>query len=485
MDTLAFDDTRYEIRNFNEDGHEVEYRAYEDIIYCAKPADPIQKLNIYVPECYYNDGSLNGYTFKSAPIFMPNTVGGYLPGKADRPGRDFTGSLNAALLALEHGYVVVCAGIRGRTSGKESDEFFIGGNADKSSNNSGRLTGKAPALIVDYKAAIRYLRHNKERIPGDTEKIITSGTSAGGALSALAGASGNSADYLPYLEAIGAADERDDILAANCYCPIHNLENADAAYEWMFSSCHESNMVRYVNRNGRIMKLPVKEQLTDKQIRLSAELKKMFPEYLNSLGLSVSLDENGDGSFKDLIIKLLIDSAEKELRFHDSAVRLKVLMVPGSEVENCVTITNGQVTALDWDFFIKKITRMKGVPAFDHLDLSSPENEEFGTEETERQHFTDFAFRNSEAKGTLADPHIVSLLNPLTYVGKADTARYWRIRHGSFDRDTALAIPVILYLVLKQKGYITDFAMPWGIPHSGNYDLEELFSWIDAIAKSK
>ena len=64
------------------------------------------------------------------------------------------------------------------------------------------------------------------------EKIITSGTSAGGALSALTGATGNCEDYEPFLKAICAADERDDIFAANCYCPIHNLDNADTAYEW-------------------------------------------------------------------------------------------------------------------------------------------------------------------------------------------------------------------------------------------------------------
>ena len=71
-------------------------------------------------------------------------------------------------------------------------------------------------------------------VPGDVEKIITNGTSAGGALSALAGATKNAKEYEPYLKAIGAAEEKDDIFAASCYCPIHNLEYADAAYEWLF-----------------------------------------------------------------------------------------------------------------------------------------------------------------------------------------------------------------------------------------------------------
>ena len=41
-------------------------------------------------------------------------------------------------------------------------------------------TGKAPACIVDYKAAVRYLHAFAKDLPGDEEKIITNGTSAGG-----------------------------------------------------------------------------------------------------------------------------------------------------------------------------------------------------------------------------------------------------------------------------------------------------------------
>lgn len=67
--------------------------------------------------------------------------------------------------------------------------------------------------------------------------------------------------------------------------------------------------------------------------------------------------------------------------------------------------------------------------------------------------------------------------------GKDDTTKNWRIRHGAFDRDTSIAIPVILATMLKNKGYEVDFALPWGLPHSGDYDLEELFTWIDKLVK--
>ena len=57
------------------------------------------------------------------------------------------------------------------------------------------------------------------------------------------------------------------------------------------------------------------------------------------------------------------------------------------------------------------------------------------------------------------------------------------MRHGAVDKDTSLAIPAILALKLENLGKNVDFASPWGTPHSGDYDLDELFTWIDSIVK--
>ena len=63
----------------------------------------------------------------------------------------------------------------------------------------------------------------------------------------------------------------------------------------------------------------------------------------------------------------------------------------------------------------------------------------------------------------------------------ATTAPHWRIRHGVVDRDTSLAVPVILAAKLENHGFDVDFALPWGQGHGGDYDLDELFAWIDRI----
>lgn len=113
---------------------------------------------------------------------------------------------------------------------------------------------------------------------------------------------------------------------------------------------------------------------------------------------------------------------------------------------------------------------MKPTSTFDAFSLESPENEEF-------------AEKHSKVGGVKADEQIIKLLNPTEFIGECDTTKNWRIRHGAFDRDTSIAIPVILATMLKNKGYEVDFSLPWGLPHSGDYDLEELFAWIDKLAK--
>lgn len=493
-DTLRFDPEAFVEKTCVLDGRTVRYRAWEGIAYCENPLDPIQKMNVFVPEGVYEGTGL--YSADSAPIFMPNTVGGYMPGPAEGPRMDPHGNgPNSVFSALEHGYVVVSAGVRGRTSGKVSTEFFEGSVAGDISAATGRMVGRAPAFIVDYKAAIRYLRHNADRIPGCVERIVTNGTSAGGALSSLAGATGNAAEYGPYLAAIGAADERDDVFAASCYCPIHNLENADAAYEWLFYGHNDYHRTKHQRTaDGGFVRVPDEGEMAPEQVDLSRQLKSLFPAYVNGLGLrdcnghQLKLDSDGTGSFADWVKRWVVASAQQELDTHANQTCRAQLMVAGAEIDaqDYLAVENGRVSGFDWDAFVGKISRMKAAPAFDAPDLASPENEEFGDENCDGRHFTAFSMQHSKVNGAeLADPAIVRMMNPLPWIaeGHAGVSPHWRVRHGSFDRDTSLAIPVILATMLQNKGVDIDFALPWGLPHSGDYDLPELFSWIDGLCE--
>jgi hypothetical protein len=224
----------------------------------------------------------------------------------------------------------------------------------------------------------------------------------------------------------------------------------------------------------------VTDSLSSKQIEISNKLKALFPAYVNSLNLQdkdgdvLSLDKDGNGSFKDYVKSFVIASAQKAL---DSGKNLS-----GS---SWLTIKNGAIETMDFDKYVQSIMRMKTPSAFDGLDLSTGENDEFGSSTVSAKHFTRFGMNNSTVGGTMADAQIIKMLNPMNYIDSDDStpAKHWRIRHGTIDRDTSIAIPIILATKLKNCGYDVDIALPWNTPHSGDYDLNELFDWIDGLCK--
>ena len=481
---LAFQPQQYVSQTLTYEGKTFTVRAYENIVYVENPVDTAyQKINIYIPEEYFAGKTVNGYTAVTAPVFFPNKVGGYMPAPpatlkntmgmppmngippmGDRRPEGMPAmppaKASTVVAALSKGYVVASAGARGRT--------LKGAN--------GAYTGKAPAGIVDLKAAVRYLKFNDNVMPGDANKIISNGTSAGGAMSTLLGATGNNPDYEPYLKALGAAPASDDIFAVSAYCPITNLDHADMAYEWQFNGYN-------TYRRGGPMQAKSSEpapSLSAEQIKVSAQLKALFPAYLNSLNLkdengkALTLDVEGNGNFKELVIKYVIASAQKALEEGKDITAYSFL-----------TLENKKVTGLDYAAYLTYLERQKTPPAFDALDLTTPENMLFGTTTIDKQHFTAFGLTHSTVEGKKADDVMVKMMNPMNYVGQKNTtnSKHWRIRHGSKDKDTGLAISVMLATALQNKGIDANLEFPWDKPHSGDYDLPELFAWIDGLCK--
>ena len=460
---LDFSKQPHTAQTMQVNGQTVQYRAFENIPYVKNPVEAdYQTINIYIPEAYFHGGSINGYTADTAPIFLPNKIGGYMPAKAGVPGQKGRGGENkgadAMQTALSRGLVVASPGARGRTS----------------------PTGKAPAAIVDLKAAVRYLKANDKAMAGDARKIISNGTSAGGALSVLLGASANQKDYAGRLKTLGAAEADDSIFAVSAYCPISILDHADAAYEWQFHGVNDYQKMNITMLDYNVERKLVKGTLTEAEKRLSGRLKPQFAPYLNSLklknaqGKPLTLDKNGNGSFKDHIAALLAQSAQSAL---DAGKDLSD--------RNWLTVSGGKVTAVDFDKYAAAAGRQKTPPAFDGVDLSTGENQLFGSQTQDKRHFTAFAAQHSTVKNAgRADAQTVKMMSPMPYIAHTPT-QHWRIRVGTNDRDTSLAVSAILAAKLQNSGKSVDYALPWDVPHSGDYDLNELFDWIDGIAKEK
>ena len=419
--------SEYEIKELTIQNQTIRYRAFEHIPYVRNIVDAeYQQINIFAPESYYQGESINGYTLHTAPVFMPNSVGAYMPGKLCEPGKKDgveQDEPNTIFQALQHGYVVAAPAIRGRVL-KAAD---------------GTNNGKAPACIVDYKAAVRFLKYHSAELPGDMDHMITNGTSAGGCLSALMGATGNHPDYEEELRKIGAYDATDDVFAASCYCPITNLEHSDMAYEWQFKGVYDAEW------GG---------QMDETQIQTSKEEAELFVLYLNSLqltdenGNALMLDEDGNGSFKQYCCKKVLESAQKVLNQGMDLADKKWL-----------TIQNRQAIDMDFDAYIKDITRMKKAPAFDALTMTSWETDLFGDEQHDYAHFTAYSFEHSQAQERhMASEQVVKMMNPMNYIKdeQAVTAKYWRVRHGEYDRHTSIAISAMLVLMLQMQGKQVD-----------------------------
>lgn len=433
---------------------ELRYRAWYGVPYAERPSAPeLQVLHIFIPEEYFCGGSKNGYTARTAPIFFPNAVGGYMEAPPCRPYVYEDGTFNTEAAALAHGYVVVSAGARGKNTQMNS-----------------RNIGKAPSVIVDLKAAVRFIRSVADRICGDPDKIISNGTSAGGAMSALLAASGDSPLYEPYLNEIGAVPESDRIFAASCYCPITNLENSDTAYEWQYGHLDRQHGHRWEQDGDHWKVTPVVNRIPEERMALSALLRRAFPDYINRTAPhGLTMKEDGTGSFAEHLKHLILDSA-------------KIAVQSGTEIPSGsgVDLSAGTV---DFPKYCTYITRMKMPCAFDDPELHTYENDLFGSDTVDKRHFTQFGLEHSRCGGECAPDEPVFLMNAMNFIRHKGCAQHWRIRHGAADRDTSFAIPVLLAEGLRDAGKTVDFCLPWGVPHSGDYDLPELFAWIDRICR--
>ena len=437
---LTFDPGRGEQRTLiMPDGEAVSYTAYERLYYVANVEDSAyQFMNVYVPQ---------GAT-QQTPILMRNYVGGYMAAAAGDPQpSDATGR------ALKEGYVVAIPGARGRNSTVERQGQTV-------------QTGRAPAGLLDLKAAVRYLRLFDRKMAGSADRIISDGTSAGGAMSALLGATGNHPDYEPLLKAMGAADERDDVFASVCFCPITDLDHADMAYEWLYNCTN--------NRTRPV---------TDEQALLSNTLADQYPAYIDSLNLK----NPDDGTpltadkLRSYLKRLVMKSAQRAKN-------------AGADIPDSVGFTFSEPTSFmpppvnggDDERLLAVARRLSRNRPPAHmpkreqgeyivnLDMETYLNYVVTTQPLK----TPPAFSMESEAGI-----IIPLMNPMNYIGdeRATVANHWYIRHGARDRDTSLAVPTVLAVKLQNGGKEVDFLLPWNRGHSGDYALDELFDWMNTL----
>ncbi len=513
------------------------YYYLMNVLYCTNPAtDAIytdkdskvqglyESMNIYVPAQYFEEGGeLNGYTAETAPVVLLNECSGW---KSSTPMNPASGYLwrSSGPVYLKEGCVFVSCGARSRGVGVDSE--------------TGEDMGKAPIAVVDLKAGVRFLRKNADVISGDFDKIFSLGTSGGGQMSSILGASGDMEEYYPYLYEIGAAgidfvDGKyvstisDAIFGAQAYCPIADLGNSDLAYAWM----------RYnTSVNGDY-------KFSEFQLTLEDDMAVAYAEYINSLGLK---NEEGEpltfdvvdgvvdprsGSYYEQTLENMSDALAQFIAANSwpythtvgkgpTAVST-VYATPEEYLASFGDTSgwlqkneDGSYTITDLDTFLvgTNLIRNKDIPGFDVFDLSA-ENDAFGTNTQGAVHFSasvakllqDNYDRYSELDGfvdydidayieqalTGADSDYIAnqvyLMNATQILleGNSTPAQYWRTRNGTADPDTSFSVAYNLCMAALSHEQVKEvnYSLVWSMGHGGQEGTTTgtFAAWINEI----
>jgi acetyl esterase/lipase len=296
-------------------------------------------------------------------------------------------------------------------------------------------------MIVDLKAAIRYLRYNKGRIPGNLDWIITSGGSAGGALSALVAASGNSSLYDADLTALGAADAADNVFLSASYSPITDLDHADMQYEWTWGTLPYAGGGTPGSSSGSSGTGKLVNQAYSKQLIAA------FATYQNNLALP---GIHGFGT---------LTSANY------AAYLLKEYLEPAATKALSQTLTTAER-----DAYLKKNTWIT-----------------FGDATHNARHFTLYSLRhatgNPSAQLASDLPQTIAMMNPLYHLVRKNPsrARHWWIRNGTLDTNAGHTVATNLAAITTALGDSVNSALYWDGGHAVNFDSPDLITWIGQL----
>ncbi|MCM1257478.1 MAG: tannase [Roseburia sp.] len=527
------------------------------ICYCENPADTAyETMGIFVPGVYFtaedngdgtytcrvdDEAAAGNYTAATAPVVFPVETPGY---SAMNPP---DGYVDVTAYTKE-GFVYLYAGCRGRDAG-------------------------APAGVADLKAAVRYYRCNADILPGSPDRIFSFGMSGGGAQSALMGATGDSELYTPYLETIGAASGVSDaVTGAMCWCPITNLDIADAAYEWNMGSARPGldsdiqalsdglaaafadyiNALKLTDSDGNVLTLDESEEGIYQSGSYYDYVKTVVEQSLNHFLSDTEFPYNADsvsqgggfgggmrGGGGEFDLGDIPDERKQDMEngggmrgggggidpdnlpdedrgqfpegdrdftamddINRNATAGGISLSGTYEtVQDYVNALNGEGEWVTYDEstntvaitsvadFVRALkVPSKDVGAFDALDRSQGENTLFGYGDGAGAHFdaleaellagTDYAsafaedLQKADSLGNTVE-YRVNMYNPMYYlcdyyegVGTANVAKYFRIRTGIEQGDTALSTEINLALALAAYGSEVDFETVWGEGHT-------------------
>jgi acetyl esterase/lipase len=202
--------------------------SHADIVYVPGSGQAMHKLDIYIP---LTPKPAGGY-----PLIVYVHGGGFARGDKYSPtGDDF----KTAMKGLDKGYMV--ASVNYRLSG----------------------TDRAPAQIVDVKAAVHFLKANAAAYGFNPDRIALMGVSAGASIASAAATSSDTGAFDAELAAIGAVKGAENVKAVISLFGLYNFTRLQAQSDWLVDAGNTSLDGKYLPAYGEARKFFLGKKATN------------------------------------------------------------------------------------------------------------------------------------------------------------------------------------------------------------------------------
>lgn len=512
------------------------------IQYCANPVDlTYETLGIFVPAEYMNatdngdgtftcelnlDGKVGDYTAETAPIVIPVETPGYMAMEAP------TDYVSGVKSYTDAGFIYVNAGCRGRNEGAPAAITDLKAAVRYLRYNGDNMAGSMDRIFTfgmsggGAQSALMGATGNSD--------LYTPYLNAIGAVEGFSDAVAGSMCWCPITN-LDYADE-----AYEWNMGITRTDLSDDMQE--LSDNMAKAFAEYINElglkdeEGNVLTLSESEngiyQSGSYYEYIKSEIERSLNNFLSDTTFPYTTGGSNTGfggGMRDIaggvnegnmqglnefeaadgINREPVKSTAQESKTYATAqeyiddLNKDIQWINYDSQSNTATITSVE------DFVTVCKNASKSIGAFDDLNAAQGENTLFGYGDGSGAHFdsimaellkdTEYGaayaadLSKTDSQGNTVD-YRVNMYNPMYFIedyydgyGSADVAKYWRIRTGINQGDTALSTEINLALALESYGADVDFETVWGEGHTmaertGN-STDNFIQWVNECLK--
>lgn len=512
------------------------------IQYCANPVDlTYETLGIFVPAAYMNatdngdgtftcelniDGKVGDYTAETAPIVIPVDTPGYMAMEAP------TDYVSGVKSYTDAGFIYVNAGCRGRNEGAPAAITDLKAAVRYIRYNGDNMAGSMDRIFTfgmsggGAQSALMGTTGNSD--------LYTPYLNAIGAVEGFSDAVAGSMCWCP----ITNLDYADEAYEWNMGITRTDLsDDMQALSDDMAKAFAEYiNELGLKDEDGNVLTLSESEngiyQSGSYYEYIKSEIERSLNNFLSDTAFPYTTGGSKTGfggGMRDIaggvhegnaqglnefeaadgINRETVNSTAQESKTYATAqeyiddLNKDIQWINYDSQTNIATITSVE------DFVTVCKNALKSIGAFDDLNATQGENTLFGYGDGNGAHFdsimaellkdTEYGasyaadLSKTDSQGNTVD-YRVNMYNPMYFIedyydgyGSADVAKYWRIRTGINQGDTALSTEINLALALESYGAEVDFETVWGEGHTmaertGN-STDNFIQWVNDCLK--